>query len=160
MLFLLFRLGKDRYALPAVQVAEVLPMLELKQIPQAPPAVRGAFDFRGRPVPLIDLSLMALGKPAREQLSTRIVLVDYPDGHGGTRPLGLLAEQVTETLRRQPGDFRDTGVELPDAPWLGPVASDAGGLVQRVDVEQLLTPEVRALLFPAPAGRDGTPEAA
>ena len=151
MLFLLFRLGKDRYALPAVQVAEVLPMLEVKQIPLAPPAVCGAFDFRGRPVPLIDLSRMALGVAAREQLSTRIVLVDYPDGRGGTRLLGLLAEQVTETMRRNPEDFRDSGVGVPDAPWLGPVASDAGGLVQRVEIGELLTPDVRALLFPAAA---------
>jgi chemotaxis-related protein WspB len=151
VLFLLFRLGKDRYALPATQVAEVLPMLEVKQIPLAPAAVRGAFDFRGRPVPLVDLSQMALGTPAAEQLSTRIVLVDYPDGRGGTRLLGLLAEQVTETLRLRPEDFRDTGVGLPDAPWLGPVASDPGGLVQRIDVAQLLTPDVRALLFPAQA---------
>jgi len=151
VLFLLFRLGKDRYALPATQVAEVLPMLEVKRIPQAPAAVRGAFDFRGRPVPLVDLSQMALGVPAREQLSTRIVLVDYPDGRGGTRLLGLLAEQVTETLRRNPEDFRDTGVDLPQAPWLGPVASDEGGLVQRVEVEQILLPEVRELLFPAEA---------
>ena len=151
MLFLMFRLGKDRYALPATQVVEVLPMLAVKQIPQAPPAVRGAFDFRGRPVPLVDLTQMALGTPAREQLSTRIVLVDYPDGAGGARLLGLLAEQVTETLRRNPEDFRASGVELPDAPWLGPVASDEGGLVQRVEVGQLLLPEVRALLFPAEA---------
>jgi chemotaxis-related protein WspB len=151
VLFLLFRLGKDRYALPATQVAEVLPMLEVKQIPLAPAAVRGAFDFRGRPVPLVDLSQMALGRPAAEQLSTRIVLVDYPDGRGGTRLLGLLAEQVTETLRLRPEEFRDTGVELSDAPWLGPVASDPGGLVQRIDVAQLLTPDVRALLFPAQA---------
>lgn len=151
MLFLLFRLGNDRYAIAARQVAEVLPMLETKQIPQAPAAVRGAFDFRGQPVPLIDLTQLALGRPAREQLSTRIVLVDYPDGRGGMRLLGLLAEHVTETLQRNPEDFRDAGVEVPDAPWLGRVASDAGGLVQWVEVAQLLTPELRALLFPAEA---------
>jgi chemotaxis-related protein WspB len=148
MLFLLFRLGKDRYALPAREVVEVLPMLEVKQIPQAPPAVRGAFDFRGRPVPLVDLAQLAFGRASSELLSTRIVLVEHGDGHGGTRLLGLLAEQVTETMRRNPEDFRAAGVEVPDAPWLGPVASDEGGLVQRVDVAQLLTPELRALLFP------------
>lgn len=151
MLFLLFRLGNDRYAIAARQVAEVLPMLETKRIPQAPAAVRGAFDFRGQPVPLIDLTQLALGRPAREQLSTRIVLVDYPDGRGGMRLLGLLAEHVTETFRRNPEDFRDAGVEVPDAPWLGRVASDAGGLVQWVEVSQLLTPALRALLFPAEA---------
>ena len=151
MLFLLFRLGQDRYAIEARQVAEVLPMLTVKQIPQAPPEVRGAFDFRGQPVPLIDLSQLALGRAARDHLSTRIVLVHYPDGRGGKRLLGLLAEHVTETLRRDPADFHDAGVELPDARWLGPVASDAGGLVQWVQVDELLSAELRALLFPAEA---------
>jgi chemotaxis-related protein WspB len=151
MLFLLFRLGEDRYAIEARQVAEVLPMLSVKQIPQAPASVRGAFDFRGQPVPLIDLSQLALGRPARDHLSTRIVLVHCPDGRGGTRLLGLVAEHVTETFRRQASDFRDAGVDLPDARWLGPVASDAGGLVQWVQVDELLSPELRALLFPAEA---------
>jgi len=35
MLFLLFQLAKDRYALDAGQVAEVLPWVGIKQIPQA-----------------------------------------------------------------------------------------------------------------------------
>ena len=35
MLYLLFELGKDRYALEAGQVMEVLPLLEFKRIPHA-----------------------------------------------------------------------------------------------------------------------------
>jgi chemotaxis-related protein WspB len=151
MLFLLFRLGLDRYAIEAKQVVEVLPLLSAKQVPQAPPAVRGVFDFRGQPVPLIDLTQLALGHPVREHLSTRIVLVRHPDGRGGSRLLGLLAEHVTETLRRDPAAFTTSGVELPDAPWLGPVASEEGGLVQWLQVDQLLSPELRDLLFPPEA---------
>ena len=147
MLFLLFRLGKDRYAIEAKRIVEVLPMLAAKKIPQAPPAVRGAFDFRGQPVPLVDLTQLALGHPVREQLSTRIVLVRHPDGRGGERLLGLLAEHVTETLRRDPADFRDAGIDSPGAEWLGPVVPHEGGLVQWVQVEQLLTPELQELLF-------------
>ena len=74
-----------------------------------PATVRGAFDFRGQPVPLIDLSQLALGQPSRDHLSTRIVLVHCPDGRGGSRLLGLVAEHVTETFRRQASDFRDAG---------------------------------------------------
>ena len=151
MLFLLFRLGNDRYAIEAKQVVEVLPLLAAKQIPHAPPEVRGVFDFRGEPVPLVDFTQLALGHPVREHLSTRVVLVRHPDGRGGSRLLGLMAEHVTETLRREPADFRDSGVELPDARWLGPVASHEGGLVQWLQVEQLLTPELRELLYPAQA---------
>ena len=147
MLFLLFQLGKDRYALDVRQVAEVLPLVHLKQIPQAPPAVAGVFDFRGAPVPVIDLSQTALERPAQRRLSTRIILAHYPDGNGGNRLLGLMAEKVTETLRREPSDFVAAGVDNDDAPYLGPVASDARGLIQWIAVDQLLTPAVRDVLF-------------
>lgn len=150
MLFLLFQLGNDCYALEAGQIAEVLPLVNLKQIPQAPPAVAGVFDFRGDPVPVVDLCQMALGRPARCLLSTRIILAHYPDGNGDQRLLGLIAERVTETMRRDPLDFVASGVDLDAAPYLGPVASDARGLIQRVDVDQLLTSAVRDLLFQQP----------
>ena len=147
MHFLLFQLGKDRYMLDVGQVAEVLPLVSLKQIPQAPPAVAGVFDFRGDPVPVIDLSQMAIGRPAERRLSTRIILAHYPDGNGEKRLLGLIAERVTETIRREPSDFVAAGVDIDAAPYLGPVATDTRGLIQWVQVDQLLTPAVRDLLF-------------
>ena len=147
MLFLLFQLGKDRYALDARQVVEVLPMVAVKQIPQAPAAVLGAFNYRGTTIPLLDLSQLALGRAAQLRLSTRIVVVDFPDATGGARMLGLLAERVTETLRRDAAEFQDSGVNVPDASYLGPVAADAQGLVQWIRIDQLLSPDVRELLF-------------
>ena len=147
MLFLLFRLGEDRYAIEARIVAEVLPLLDVKQIPLAPAAVRGAFNYRGSAVPLLDLSQLALGRPALPRLSTRIMLVNYPDGRGGTRLLGLLAEHVTDTISRAPAEFQDSGVSLADAPYLGPVTHDEHGLVQWVQIEALLPADVRDLLF-------------
>jgi chemotaxis-related protein WspB len=151
MLFLLFRLGKDRYAIEAAQIVEVLPILAAKQVPHAPPSVRGIFDFRGQPVPLIDMTQLALGHQVRENLSTRIVLVNHPDGRGGERLIGLLAEHVTETLRKDAAEFRESGVGNPQARWLGPVASHEGGLVQWLQVGELLTPELCELLFPPEA---------
>ncbi len=147
MLFLLFHLGNDRYALDVGQVAEVLPLVRLKRIAQAPPAVAGVCDFHGKPVPVVDLNQMALGLPARSRLSTRIVLVHFQVGPGERRLLGLMAERVTQTIRRQSADFVATGVDVDAARYLGPVTRDAGGLIQRIEVDQLLTPAVRDLLF-------------
>ena len=148
MLFLLFRLGADRYALEAGVVAEILPFVGIKQIPQAPPGVAGVLDYRGTPVPVIDLSHLTLGRPASARLSTRIVIVDYPAGLAGrTRPLGLIAEHATETLRREPTDFVPSGVDVVAAPYLGGVATDPGGLVQRIDLGKLLPNHLRDRLF-------------
>lgn len=147
MLFLLFQLGGDRYALDAMQVAEVLPLLAIKQIPLAPAGVAGAINYRGVAVPVIDLSELSLGRPAARKLNTRIVLVHYADRQGTPQLLGLIAEKATETMRREPAEFSTSGISNDDAPYLGPVASDVLGLVQWIEVDKLLPAPVRDVLF-------------
>lgn len=144
MLFLLFQLGDDRYAIDVEQVAEVLPLLDLKAFPLAPRGVAGAFDYHGSPVPVIDLSEVMLGRPARRWLSTRLILVQYA---GGRRLLGVIAERATETLRCERAEFVDSGVASDGAPSLGPVRADARGLVQWIEVDSLLPEAVRQVLF-------------
>jgi chemotaxis-related protein WspB len=150
MLFLLFELGNDRYALDVRQIAEVLPLVGVKQIPKAPQAMIGLFNYRGAPVPVIDLSQLTLGRPAARRLSTRIVLVNYPDHTGHTHLLGLIAEKATLTVRHEAADFVASGVTNDGAPYLGPVATDARGLLQWIDVRTLLPPSFRDLLFKEP----------
>lgn len=147
MLFLVFQLDAERYALEAAAVAAVLPQLEVRRLPQAHPAVAGVFGYRGEVVPLVDLCRLALGRPARTAMSTRIVLADYLDRNGAARRLGLLAERVLDTVRLQPQDFVPSGVDQPQARYLGPVARDAHGLLQRIGVRELLPEDVHELLF-------------
>ena len=147
MLFLLFQLGRDRYALEASRVVEVVPLLELKRLPQAPPGVAGIFDYRGRPVPAIDLAEMTAGRPSSERLSTRIIVVSYHDAVGTGHLLGLVAEHATETLRREARDFVESGLKIGAAPYLGPVLMDSQGAIQWVNEQRLLPEPVRQLLF-------------
>jgi chemotaxis-related protein WspB len=78
MLFILFQIRRDRYALPASDIIEVLPLINLKGLPNAPAGVAGILNYRGTPVPVIDVNEMILGEPAAQRLSTRIILVKYP----------------------------------------------------------------------------------
>src|SRR6267378_5400402 len=110
MLFLVFELARDRYVLEIDQVAEVLPLLDIRPMPQAPTAVAGILNYHGTPVPVIDVSQLTLGRPAERRLSTRIVLVHFPDADGKPRLLGLIAERATQTMRREEKDFVATGV--------------------------------------------------
>ncbi|SFB10909.1 chemotaxis-related protein WspB [Collimonas sp. OK607] len=151
MLFLLFQIDKDYYALDTRQVAVVLSLVNLKQMPATAPWVAGVFTYRGQSVPVIDLSLLALGRPALRRLSTRMVLVHYPVPGGGNRLLGLVLEKASEIMRREPSEFRDSGLDHGNAPYLGPVTDDARGLIQAVRIQDLLPPDVRAQLFPAEA---------
>ncbi|WP_211465177.1 chemotaxis protein CheW [Collimonas silvisoli] len=148
MLFLLFHIGQDHYALDTRQVAVVLSLVNLKQMPASAPWVAGLFTYRGQSVPVIDLSQLALGRPAQRRLSTRIALVHYPAPGPDSRLLGLVLEKASETMRREPSEFRDSGLDHGDAPYLGPVTEDARGLIQLVRIQDLLPPAVRAQLFP------------
>jgi chemotaxis-related protein WspB len=148
-LFLQFQIGPDRYALDVVQVALVLPLVAIKQIPHAPRGIAGAFDFHGQPVPVIDLSELALGTAASRQLSTRLILVHYRDRSGTAQLLGLLAEKATQTVRCALEDFVPSGVTSQAARYLGPVAAKAGGLLQQIDVQKILPESVSEALFRA-----------
>ena len=147
MLFLLFQLGKDRYALQASRVLEVLPLVELRKIPDAPKGVAGIFNYRGRPVPAVDLSELTLGKPSDPRLSTRIVVINYPDEQGKLHPLGLIAEHATELIQRDSRQFLEPGHKLGGAPYLGPVLMDSRGAIQWVHEQRLLPDRARDLLF-------------
>lgn len=118
-----------------------------KTIPGAPSWVAGVLDHEGTPLPVIDLPALALGRPAAQLMSTRLVLVHYPHA-GQVRLLALLLEGATRTIRLDADAFRATGLDMPQSRYLGPVASEAGGLVQWIRVEHLLPDDVKALLFP------------
>ena len=149
-LFLLFRIGAERYALQATEVAEVLPRLMLKPIAQAPHWVAGVFAHRGAIVPVIDLSALTFGRPAQARTSTRLVLVHYrADETAPAQLLWLILEQATDTLRCHPSQFQPYGLDNREAPYLGPVREDAQGLLQWIRIADLLDDSVRALLFPA-----------
>ena len=72
MLFLVCHFGDDRYVLNTGQITEILPMVQLKRIPQAPPGVAGAFNYRGVPVPVVDLVAADAGPRRRGHTSARV----------------------------------------------------------------------------------------
>ena len=144
MLFLMFRIGSESYALDTAQIAEVLPLLEITPVPQAPAGIAGLINYHGGAVPVVDLSELILGKPARAHISTRLILVHY-----GEHLLGLIAEQATELMRRDPASFADSGVASDTAPYLGQVTEDGGRLIRWIEVKKLLPPAVSSVLFRA-----------
>lgn len=150
MLALVIQIGPDRYALDARQVREVVPAVALRVVPHAPDEVAGLATWRGQVAPVIDLVRLLRGEPCPSRMSSRMVVVDYPTGDG-KRPLGLLAEQITDVERFEEKDFEEPGVAIPDARYLGRVVRTAGGLIQLVEVKALLSDGLREMLWKAVA---------
>lgn len=148
-LYLLFRIGTDRYALAAGEIREILPWRTLKRVPGTPEWVAGMLDFRGQIIPVIDMSALAGAGAAARLTSTRVALVHYrAQSMDAEQILGLILEQATETMHYDPAAFQPYGLDNGGARYLGPVLSETGGMVQKVTVSELLTEEARRILFP------------
>lgn len=147
MLFVLFQLGQDRYAIEAQHVVEVVPFVALKRLRQVPFGVAGVFNYRGRPVPALDLAELTLGQPASERLSTRIIVIRCQGSDRAGHFLGLIAEHATGLLRRDPGDFVEPTGNRRRVPSLGPILMDQQPPVQWIQEQRLLSESVRGLLF-------------
>lgn len=145
MKLLVFHIGADRYGLRLRDVVRVLPLLELKQLPLAPDPVVGLMDLHGQSVPVVDLCRAAGVHSGEDQFDTRIIVADYVTPEGTHHQLGLRAEHVLGVQEVRDDQLADSGVQA--APFLGQVASTAQGMLQLVELNQLLAPELRALLF-------------
>ncbi|WP_088346798.1 MULTISPECIES: chemotaxis protein CheW [Rhodomicrobium] len=151
MLFLLFQLDGHRYALDGREVVEILPLVTANRTPHSPEGSAGLFNYRGRPVPLIDLSEMVLGRPAKTRLSTRIILVERKGEGAEPRLVGLLAEQATELVRGDEASLAGADAAQSDTPYLRSIFFGKKGFVQRVDANALVSHHLGKARFGAAA---------
>lgn len=121
---LAFRVGDKPFLLPVSAVVEVLPMLEVAPMPDAPAPVLGAIVRRGSRIPVLDAGAQ-LGCPTVPAggLDSYIVILE-----SGGRQVGLLVTDVDGVVT------------------LDMSGSTQGGFVTPRGLAQLLEP---ALLVPA-----------
>jgi chemotaxis-related protein WspB len=139
MLMLLFYLGDVMYTIKCDRVREVAPVVTLKQVPHAPEYFAGLFNYRGMIVPVIDLCQLIQGRPCRMRLSTRIILVDYVRDDHTPYVLGLMAERVTEALRKTEDAFVSPGIGMQQTPYLGGILMEDKEMIQYIDIDLLPT---------------------
>ena len=142
-----FFVGQDRYAIPTRQVIEIVPWVVLRRLPHAPEYVAGLLNYRGTPVPVIDVTALMRGSPSRQMLSTRIILVDYPGKTHTRHILGILAERIGVSDSFEKRTFTEAGIRVAGAPYLGDISVDDPEMIQVVRIEKLLPDSLRESLF-------------
>ena len=170
MLLLTFIAGANRYAIDVARVVELVPKVELRSIPHAPPYLAGLLGYRGKVVPVIDLGLLMGTAPCRDCLSTRIILVNDAPGdhnHGKDDPddssenrrrspsnpmpdsslLGLIGEQVSDLTYVQREQLVPSPVRLLQAPFLDAIVQTDQGIVQLIAVERVRDASLRGDLL-------------
>lgn len=156
MLLLSFYIGTERYALPAKEIIEILPLTGLKNIPRAPEFIIGLLNYRGTPSPVVDLCKLTEQRDCNKVLSSRIIIINYIDAKGQPHTLGITAEKVTETININRNDFQPSGIVVKDAPFLGEIANNDNNMIQFIEIKKLLPEHVQSILFQEPTKKYNT----
>ena len=147
MLLLLFEIGNGRYALEINQIIEIVPLVQLKKIPSTPAYVSGLMNYRGEGIPVISLCQLVDDSPFEDAFSTRIIIVNDPIKNNGNRPLGLIANNVTETGRTKLSKPPPTGVFMDASLYDGEATPETINMIQWFDIKKMLPKEEITLLF-------------
>ena len=89
-----FIVGDEEYAIPILDIQEIIKPIEYTRIPSTPGYVLGAFNLRGNVIPLIDLRLkFNLPKKEPDETTRYIVMRD------GDNIAGFVIDKLTEAIR-------------------------------------------------------------
>jgi len=147
MLLLLFEINNGRYALDVNQIIEIVPLVKLKKIPTVPDYVAGLMNYRGEGTPVIDLNQLIDSVPYEHALSTRIIIVKYPVKNQGEKPLAMIANNVTETVRTRLTKPPPAGVLMDKSLYDGEITPETNDMIQWFDIKKMLPEKEITPLF-------------
>ena len=125
--FVVFRLGKEGYALEVMRVQEVLDMQSLTEVPGGPRYLLGVINLRGHVVPVYDLRMpFGLPKdPKPVQVPSVLIVETTP---GDSQVTGLVVDRVSDVL-----EFAPEEVQPPPQLGLGKATPFVRGLIRHQD---------------------------
>ncbi|MBU2491526.1 MAG: chemotaxis protein CheW [Bacteroidetes bacterium] len=149
MLYLIFEMNAQLYAINSKEILEIIPNVNYTVIPNAPGFVKGIFNYRGTAVPVIDLLKMASGKSTPEKLSTKIMIVNFSPLKTIEKTIGLLTENIVGSEHIAESAIKKSGLNIDEAKYLGDIINQSDKMIQLIDVNNLLSKEVQKILFSA-----------
>lgn len=142
----IFQLAEQRYAIPVTDIAQLIEMVAITALPNAPETVSGVINVRGKIVPIIDLR-QRLNLPLQEYaLHTPIMLVTLEE-----HMLGIVVDKVLQvreisaTMWETPPQIMPANLTT-DAKFIVGVAKMDDYLLIILNIRALLTKPERVLL--------------
>ncbi|MEO5361419.1 MAG: chemotaxis protein CheW [Nitrospirota bacterium] len=104
--YLVFRIGRFVYAVPVIEVREIIHLPEFRQVDEAPAHIAGLVSIRGTVVPLVDIDVR-FGRPQSVRyLTTDKVVVFHCDG----TLTGIIINEVIDIYEIPPDSIVNTPV--------------------------------------------------
>lgn len=98
--YLTFLIGREQYAIPLLQVKEVIEMSTPTPIPQTPSYFEGVINLRGQVISVLDLRLKLQKAKSENGPKTAIIILDLEP----TSCLGVIVDRVNSVQAFQPDD--------------------------------------------------------
>jgi purine-binding chemotaxis protein CheW len=128
-----FTLGEQFCGLPIEDVQEVLQLVELTPVTDAPPFVAGALDLRGSVLPVIDLATLVGAVAPTRTLDTPIIV-----SRSGGQAVGLITDAVHDVIEFADSDVDEATQAFGMRGLLSGVVRTAQGLMMLFDLRRVL----------------------
>jgi len=95
--YLTFALAGEEYGLPVLKVREIIKILDITVVPQAPPHVKGVINLRGKVIPVVDLRLK-FGFASQDYDERTCIIVIEVALQSSKVMMGVVVDAVSEVL--------------------------------------------------------------
>lgn len=95
--YLTFGLGAEQYGIGILKIKEIIGMMPITAMPQAPDYLKGVINLRGKVIPIVDLRTKFAMPVQAETERTCIIVVEIA-GRGTASLTGLVVDAVSEVL--------------------------------------------------------------
>jgi purine-binding chemotaxis protein CheW len=163
--YLTFALAGEVYALPILDITEIMEYRALTVVPMMPSFLRGVINLRGRVVPVVDMAARFGHGHTDVARRTSIIIVETPnhsdDTHTATSSMGIMVDAVNKVVHLGADD-----IEPPPAFGAGIRSDFISGMAKYddhfviiLDVSHVLSLDEMVMIGEAAVGRQPAAEA-
>ncbi len=138
--YLTFSLGTEQYGISILNVIEIIGMMPISFMPQAPDFVKGVINLRGKVIPVVELRKKFCMQSVESTDRTCIIVVEGQGKKGVPIKTGIVVDTVSEVVQIREGNIEDAptfGDEVNSHAILG-IAKEEGGVKILLDIEYAL----------------------
>lgn len=145
--YVIFEIDREEYGVKLIDLKEIIKILELTPLPNAPEFFAGVFNLRGKIIPVIDLEKRFSLKREAPRISEHILITEQ-----GSDLYGMIVDKVVGTIRiaaekiQKPQSIGVFKINESYIDGLATLEQNGGRLVIILNIKKILSPEELAEL--------------
>ncbi|TXT25083.1 MAG: purine-binding chemotaxis protein CheW [Gallionellaceae bacterium] len=145
--YLTFLLGGEMFAIPILNIKEIIEYGSLTTVPMMPEFIRGVINLRGSVVPVVELSVR-FGREASPVTKRTCIVIIEIESEGEKQDVGVMVDSVSEVLEIHRADVEQApsfGARI-RSDFIRGMGKIAGKFVIILNVNRVLSIDEMAML--------------